>query len=139
MCDVGICALCQEKKELAKSHVVPKSYFKRLKGKEGKQAVSVLCDGASMPEMTNANPNEYLLCGGCEEFLNENYEKYGTRLLVRHKEIVKFSRSVTLRNFDYERAYLFFLSIIWRASESTLMIMLPSRLMMNFHHFSRNA
>lgn len=113
------CKLCGSNAPLQKSHIIPRSYFKGIKDKNG-QFISILCDETSKPRKTNSDPKEKLLCRNCEQFLSENYERYGTRLFKSGKNIRKNKQFIELHGFKYVDYYLYLLSILWRASVSTL-------------------
>ncbi|OHY64423.1 hypothetical protein BB778_20585 [Pluralibacter gergoviae] len=111
----GICKLCLKDKELMESHSIPRSYFKRLK-KNDPQLIVV--QKGSKPKRENIDPKEPLLCFECEQFISQEYESYGIRLLRNHRNIRKNSDHIIVSHFDYKRFYLFLLSILWRASVS---------------------
>lgn len=111
----GVCKLCLDYKELMESHSIPRSYFKRLK-KNDPQLMVV--QKGSKPKRENLDPKEPLLCFECEQFISQEYESYGTRLLRNHRNIRKNSDHIIINAFDYKRFYLFLLSILWRASIS---------------------
>lgn len=111
----GICKLCLEEKELQGSHSIPRSYFKRLK-KNGPQLMII--KKGSKPKLGNIDPKEPLLCSDCEQFISNEYESYGTRLLREPKNILKNSDHIIIESFNYKRFYLYLLSILWRASVS---------------------
>lgn len=68
--------------------------------------------------MSNADIKENLFCKGCEKILDDNYEKYGTRILKNKNKIVRKSDNTIEFSYDFKRLYLYFLSILWRASIS---------------------
>ncbi|CBA28296.1 hypothetical protein ACMSX5_001676 [Cronobacter turicensis] len=111
----GICKLCLEEKDLMESHSIPRSYFKRLKKSDSQL---IIFQKGSKPKRENVDPKEPLLCFECEQFISNEYESYGTRLLRNHHNIRKNSDHIIINSFDYKRFYLFLLSILWRASIS---------------------
>ena len=115
-----LCQLCKEPAVLRESHVIPRSYYRRLKRGGGGQLVSIKYDGSSPPTKSNSNPTENLLCSACEKFLNREYEKYGTRALINTRNITVFDDHINVKRFEYKKAFLYFASILWRASISTL-------------------
>lgn len=114
-----VCKLCGSKKPLQLSHIIPKSYFRALKSGNG-QLVSVTCDSDSVPKKSNTDPKEKLLCRECEQFLGEKYEQYGTRLFKSSRGIKDTKNYIELNGFKYTEYYLFLISILWRASLSSL-------------------
>jgi len=119
---VQVCQLCEEPAALRESHVIPRSYYRRLKKEGGGsgQLVSIKYDGNSPPAKSNSNPTEKLLCSTCEKFLDREYEKYGTRALISAKNTTVFEDYINVKNFKYKKAFLYFASILWRASISML-------------------
>lgn len=113
------CKLCNTEQKLEKSHIIPRSYFKSLKSGTG-QLVSVLCNDIAKPKLSNTDPKEKLLCRNCEQFLSVNYEGYGTQLFKKHKNVIKTKDYIEFSGFKYTDYYLFLVSILWRASVSTL-------------------
>ncbi|MCG3737834.1 hypothetical protein ACXHQT_16555 [Vibrio cincinnatiensis] len=113
------CRLCGENEVLQKSHIIPKSYFKSLKKGNG-QLVSVTSDDTTIPKKINSDPKEELLCRTCEQFLSDNYEKYGTRLFKNSHGVKKTRKYIEFNGFKYTEYYLFLISILWRASISSL-------------------
>jgi len=59
-----------------------------------------------------------MLCGSCEGFLSQAYEKYGTRLFKNKRLILESPDSRVFLKFDYQRFFLYATSILWRASLS---------------------
>lgn len=115
-----LCQLCKRPAVLRESHVIPRSYYRRLKRGGGGQLISIKYDGSSSPTKSNSNPTEKLLCGPCEKFLDREYEKYGTRALISTRNTTVFHDHINVKKFEYKKAFLYFVSILWRASISTL-------------------
>lgn len=113
------CRMCNDIKPLQKSHIIPRSYFKSLKGKSG-QMFSVTVDGSSKAKLTNSDPKERLLCRECEQYLSKNFERYGTRLLKDRRKVKRSKDCVVFDNFRFKEFYLYLISIFWRASISGL-------------------
>lgn len=109
----GICKLCLQDSELQQSHIIPRSYFKRLKKEDGK--IMVIQEGRKTIT-GNYDPKEPMLCRECEQFLSINFEHYGIRVLRDHKNFRKNASHIVISSFQYERFYLYLLSILWRAS-----------------------
>lgn len=116
---LGICRLCDQQDTLCKSHIVPNSFVKRIKDGDP-QLVAVVVKESPKARKTNGDVTKYLLCSACEQLLERSYEKYGTRLFVETAEIHETSTHVLFTKFDYEKYFLFVVSILWRASVSGL-------------------
>ncbi len=115
----SVCKLCEKAKSLQKSHIIPRSYFKSLKSGNG-QLVSIICDEDSKPKISNIDPKESLLCRECEQFISLNYERYGTRLFKSGNGVKKAKSYIEFSGFKYTEYYLFLITILWRASISSL-------------------
>ncbi|HAS6997780.1 TPA: hypothetical protein I7280_23410 [Vibrio parahaemolyticus] len=117
MKNTGCCKLCDQESILQKSHIIPRSIIKDLKAGDSQ----LYTFSQSHPLVySNADPKELLLCRKCEQLLSSRYEKYGTELLKKHKEVIRHSTHIEFTKFKYQKWYLYYLSIIWRASISTL-------------------
>ncbi|EGQ8961567.1 hypothetical protein ACKOZB_004562 [Vibrio parahaemolyticus] len=117
MKNTGCCKLCDQESILQKSHIIPRSIIKDLKAGDSQ----LYTYSQSHPHVySNADPKELLLCRKCEQLLSSRYEKYGTELLKKHKEVIRHSTHIEFTKFKYQKWYLYYLSIIWRASVSTL-------------------
>jgi hypothetical protein len=117
--DLSNCHLCNCPSELQDSHIIPRSYFKSLKGNSG-QLVTVSTDELIGAKLSNADPKEKLLCWDCEQFINRNYEQYGTRLFKDHHRAKRTKEVVVFDHFRFKEFYLFLISMLWRASVSSL-------------------
>lgn len=113
---IGTCKLCNKEKKLSDSHIIPRSYYKYIKGNSS-QVIEII-EGNEAPLLTNGDKKEYLLCARCEDKLNSKYERYGTRILKNRKKIVKITEDRLHFEYDYKKLYLYFASIIWRVSVS---------------------
>ncbi|OSR67278.1 hypothetical protein BV326_04394 [Pseudomonas syringae pv. actinidiae] len=113
------CRLCLQPRKLLMSHIIPKGLLRIAKGKYS-QLISMNVGENSMPRMDNVNWREKLLCEQCEKYLNLSYENSQIKKLKSAKDKVLSDKKITIINLDFKRFYLFWLSIIWRASESSL-------------------
>jgi hypothetical protein len=113
------CKLCGSSSELRESHIIPRAIFRGLKRSSGQLARADTLEASEL-EIGNADPKEKLLCHNCEQFLSKKYEQYGVRLFKNPRGVVKGDKHIELSNFDYEIFYLYLISILWRASISTL-------------------
>jgi hypothetical protein len=68
--------------------------------------------------MDNANWNEPLLCADCEHFLNVTYESSQLSFFRNYKSVSKSHGKLTYHNLNFNKFYIMWLSILWRASES---------------------
>lgn len=116
---MAVCRLCSSEAELRDSHIIPRSFINRVKAGEP-QLLRMNVGTATKPMLENANWNEKLLCGRCEKVLCDKYEATQLKFLRNGKIVQKHPDRVTFSSFNYEKFYLFWLSILWRASISSL-------------------
>jgi hypothetical protein len=91
------------------------------------QVASVVANAPPRAAKSNGEHIERLLCKECEHHIKVNYEDYGTRLFVDRRNIIESDDRVLITDFQYKRYLLFVLSILWRASVSSLKIYAPAR------------
>jgi len=119
----GICRLCGKQSVLRKSHIVPEFMYKPVYSER-----QMIGFKKGHPRVYQKGLREYLLCGDCEAFLNDSYERPNVRTweaLVHREEGggVAFAYGTTpqgtefvdVRGVDYLSFKLLLLSILWRA------------------------
>lgn len=119
----GLCRLCGEQRKLIDAHVIPRSFFK-----------SVLDDSGYAMEGTNL-PSSYprklpkgvydpnILCADCETRFSRTDTHAFNVLMDRDWKTTEpippgDPSAYVIRDFDYKTLQLFFMSVLWRASES---------------------
>ena len=115
----SICRLCTFPAELCRSHILPEFLYRPLY--DDKHRFSVVTKGAEGHHYKQRGLTEHLLCRKCEQHLGQN-EKYASEVMTgrlghryrRHGNYIEMS------GIDYQRFKLFQLSILWRASVSSL-------------------
>jgi hypothetical protein len=112
-----ICRLCQKKKQLRNSHILPEFFYQNMYDDKHRY-LQVPSDAKE--KFAQKGIREYLLCQECETKLSR-YEKYAAEII---REIPNFLLDLSERftyseDVDYSRFKLFQLSIIWRAGIST--------------------
>jgi len=90
-----------------------------LKGKSG-QLFIASTDESIRAKLSNADPKEKLLCWKCEQHIGSSFEQYGTRLFKDHRKVTRTKEVVIFNQFRFKEFYLFLISILWRASISSL-------------------
>lgn len=68
------CRLCQKKRKLKKSHIIPELLYKGFYNDKG-HMMGITGRGNKGWKPLQKGLRELLLCGGCEQFLNDEYEK----------------------------------------------------------------
>lgn len=119
--NIGICKLCGEEKELQRSHVIGKTFFKPILKDSKKNVAFQFQLKKKYVCTTNDTWFTRLLCSQCEQFFNENYENYSIAILREKRkevEIIKGPEGIKYKNLDAEKIALFILSIYWRGIHS---------------------
>lgn len=117
---IGICKLCIQKKNLQLSHAIGDSVFKRILRVNSGKGIEITSDNKHIAYSSDSWAEEQL-CEDCEKLLNERYEKYALSAL-RAQQGVKIEKSelgVTFSNINLHIINMYFMSIYWRAANST--------------------
>jgi len=114
------CRLCDESVKLCSSHVVPEFLYERLYD-EKHRFIELTDVRKGAAKRTQKGHRELLLCSACEGRI-ARFERHARRLFV--DDLPPFiARSKRIREhprIEYALTKLFFLSVLWRASVSTL-------------------
>lgn len=114
----GTCRLCGKTDTLKYSHIIPELCFRPLYDPQHRATEYRL--SPRRKTWIQKGIREYLLCGACEGVLNR-YETYFANLWYKAGQFPSpFGVRRTLRQIDYHAFKLFHLSILWRASVSSL-------------------
>ncbi|MCB1209556.1 MAG: hypothetical protein KDK97_09530 [Verrucomicrobiales bacterium] len=116
------CALCHETKDLCKSHIIPEFIFAPLYDKDHR-FIEVTDVANGVVKRGQKGYWERLLCVDCEAAISR-HERHSRRLFVDPLP-PQISGSKRIREhprLDYTAFKLFCLSILWRASVSSLAI-----------------
>jgi hypothetical protein len=125
---IGVCRLCRrEGAALVDAHVIPRSFFELVRG-EGKFSVGFQVDKNSYSTpYFQAGPSDDSILGSCCEPKFSDWDAYGFKILGRHWRAEDAQHSedgppvaFELKNVDYESLALFILSVVWRASVSSI-------------------
>ena len=121
---IGICKFCNEEKELIKSHIIPKSFY-RLKQHDNRFSAITTSDNSVDLVHYQNGLKEYLMCSDCDGRLGI-LDAYAGKILFqeicKHPfKTVNSIKTYLLKNceFDYYKLRKFFISLAWRASISS--------------------
>lgn len=117
----GLCKLCLQQRELRNSHIIPEFLYK-LTYDEKHRAIDVDVD-ASTVKFSQKGLRERLLCSVCEGRLNTLETYFATiwySKAVTPKGLIDLKSGTLSLQVDHANFKLFHLSILWRASVSTL-------------------
>jgi hypothetical protein len=115
----SLCALCRMPAKLRRSHILPEFLYRALY--DDKHRYSMVRAGTEPARYAQRGLTEPLLCATCEQRFGR-YEKYADGVMtgqLGHRFRLVGSR-ITISEIDYTTFKLFQLSILWRASVSSL-------------------
>ena len=130
---VGSCALCQQRRELRDSHLVPKALYRLARAYRQKRPDPVVLTPA-LHRQTSLQATQYLLCADCEKRFDKNGEDWVMRHCYRGRDRFRLRdllqgsipihadendtifNASTVSGIDVEKLVYFCVSIFWRAS-----------------------
>ena len=115
------CRLCHRLENLRDSHIVPEFLYRPLRN-DARQMSGINGRGPHGRRLIQRGLTEHLLCDTCEQFLSKNYETPFLRSWLESPALPQSSEIgyTHLITVEYEVFKLFHLSILFRASVSTL-------------------
>jgi hypothetical protein len=123
-----ICRFCdKDKPKLAKAHIIPRSFFKGVRGK-GNYSVEMRVSKKAVKEKYQqaGNYDTGILCEECERKFAK-YDAHGHSVFTKVFEEAKIYRDPAgmecgylLPDVDFPLLKLFLLGVLWRASVSSL-------------------
>ena len=126
------CNFCnQDVEKLVKCHIIPEAFFQYIKYKSNSpkaSSLSMVTNSNGQAPMRRSRKGWYdskLVCLKCERKFSQ-YDNYAIRLLLKneknHKAIIVNGSlgGWEITSFDYNKLSLFFISVLWRASASSL-------------------
>lgn len=117
----GSCAFCNEFTILKRSHAIPRSIFKGLLKKiDGGQPIVIKTSESKLMHDSDTWAIQQL-CGECEKYFNDNYEKYSIDTLRGKNpdvKVIKTAIGISFNGLDQEKIAKYFLSVYWRAALS---------------------
>jgi hypothetical protein len=114
------CQLCLRERDLCNSHIISEFLYRPLY--DDIHRFAALKPNMNRPKLIQKGFREYLLCSECEGVLGK-YESYFAMLWYQSSKRLPAStrrNSCYFKGLDYTRFKLFHLSILWRASVSSL-------------------
>ncbi len=126
------CKLCQkDKKLIRRSHIISDFLYKDLFDYKHRLYETLLTPDYQLESKLRQSGgyDKNILCGDCDNKIIGNLERYaslvlfgGIDLSITHSPTKSESRYFEVKGIDYRNFKLFLLSILWRASISTLPI-----------------
>jgi|SRR5690606_14020281 len=116
----GTCKLCLIQTELKQSHVIQNTYFRQILRAGNGNGIKMVADGETEISYSSDSAKELMLCEGCETHINRHYESHADYLFNIEKNPRKTTEKfVSFGAFKPEKLILFYLSILWRAANSS--------------------
>lgn len=120
-----ICKLCGQDKKLIKAHIIPDFMYHGMFG-ENHDLISVnLSNHNNKKKIQTGCFDKHILCQTCDNEIIGSYERYASKHIFDQKIQASLSTlSENIKSYtkevNYKEFKLFLLSILWRASVSTL-------------------
>ncbi|WP_276756339.1 hypothetical protein [Pseudoalteromonas marina] len=114
---LGNCKLCDQYKELQKSHAIGNAVFKKVFRTLSGKGIA-LANGNNPIMYSSDSWAEFQLCKYCEQFLNQEFEAYSLALLRGQKGFIKHPEGVSFPEAKQSVLIKYFLSIYFRAALS---------------------
>jgi len=115
--------LCEQDKNLVDSHIIPKSFYKYLYPEEKIEGKSLeMVDGRSgITKRSRIGPYEKLLCSECDGAIGR-YDDYAKTIFLDStpKNCPGANNAFLFEGIEYLNFKLFIVSLLWRASISSL-------------------
>ncbi|BDY05429.1 hypothetical protein [Ferrimonas sp. YFM] len=113
------CKLCNIQSDLQISHAVGDSVFKKIFRTNSGKAIAITSGNAPIGYSSDSWA-ENQLCADCEKLLNHNYERYSLGVLRGSGcTFEKKTDGLHFSNLDQHKLIMYFLSIYWRAANSS--------------------
>jgi hypothetical protein len=122
-----LCRLCHKPNKFANSHIIPRSFYPKIRGPY-KYAIEVNLDAKKLSTFWQAgNYDKQMLCVECEPKFGA-LDTYDFRILGKpdlSRPILSYGSAGTVEAYrvvgcDTNRLRKFILSVLWRASVSSL-------------------
>ncbi|MDO9112225.1 MAG: hypothetical protein Q7U63_00340 [Polaromonas sp.] len=116
---IGKCKLCLLERDLCESHALPHSLFNYALRQSAGKVVALTNDEATFNQHSSDTWQTFLFCAGCEDKLNQNYDRYGMGVFRGvYATITPSAAGVTFKGINRSHLRMFFLSVLWRISVS---------------------
>ena len=116
-----ICCGCYLEKKPIQMHIIPESFFRAIKSDNDQLRIYTNVAGKYSKRSHIGVYDKEVLCADCEKkFLA--YDDYASKVLIQNElyEEIHLKRKIgfLLKDIDYKRLKMFFMSVLWRASVS---------------------
>lgn len=116
--EIKKCCLCKINTVLIQAHIIPKWAFKYLYPETDKDSLLLIKKGSTTRRPIGPyDPG--ILCLKCDNFLGI-YDNYAKSILLDGEFIEETELTYTIKNVKHDKLRLFLISVVWRASISSL-------------------
>lgn len=124
MTSKNICKFCGQEKKLIKAHIIPRNFYLDYKNEQYME-VDELSGKFTIKQ--NGSYDKNILCAECDGKILGKFDQEGYRILLDeiykhclyHDDKIKIY-NLTSEYYDYNKFRRFFISILWKASISSL-------------------
>lgn len=118
------CRGCHNECHGVKSHIIPESFFRLIRGEENTLKIISNTPGEYAKKAPIGVYDTAILCRNCEKVFAK-YDDYGARVLLNKDNLLPIEINgntigYRLVGIDTSLIKLFFVSVLWRASVSTM-------------------
>ncbi len=118
------CVLCNQQRNIADSHILPISFYKKIKHSGDKQGIRVYYPDGSHTSKSKGIHEKLGICTVCDNEVLGVYDNYGFNFI--HTEFTQYLHTyngytyydIPGAEYDYNMLKRFFVSVLWRASLS---------------------
>jgi len=117
------CQGCELDKKLIKAHAIPESFFVKMRNEHGAPKLMTDVKGIYPKKAYVGVYDNQILCRNCEDRF-QSVDDYGQQILLQqesnHEQLMVSNKvyGYRVKNVDYKKLKLFFISVLWRASLS---------------------
>lgn len=121
---MALCQGCGLERKLIKAHAIPESFFVKMRSEHGAPKLMTDVKGIYPKKSLIGVYDNKSLCRECEDKF-QNVDDYGQQVLLQqeseHEKLIVSGKvqGYRVKDVDYKKLKLFFVSVLWRASLST--------------------
>ncbi len=120
------CVMCGGGKRLCEAHIIPESFFRKIKGDQATLLLIPSDKDAYQGKRPRGSWDSNILCAECDNWLNDKYDRFASQVFLDHQGITfifDIESGMWVPRFDdldVNTMKRFGLSVLWRAHHSQL-------------------
>ena len=120
---MSVCLGCGLEAKLIKAHAIPESFFVKMRSEHGAPKLLTDTEGIYPKKSPIGVYDNQILCRDCEDRF-QSVDDYGNQVLLQNEEehekltVAGRVQGYRVKDVDYTKLKLFFISVLWRASIS---------------------